>query len=149
MEQKNTEISERIFKVLDFLNVKPQQFAKQLGYSRPQMIYDVLKGKAKPSFDFWERFFNSEYSERINGSWLITGKGPMEIFPNTGTGMVVVNEPGSMYGDFQTEIQRLTTELSEAKQKLLESEIKLKYSEDLFLKMTSGQDGHNKKSKSA
>ncbi|MDL2315064.1 hypothetical protein LJC16_02265 [Bacteroidales bacterium OttesenSCG-928-C19] len=76
--QKNTEISERILKVLDILNVTANDFGKKLGYTRTQTIYDITSGKSAPSFDFFFRLYNSEYSETINPIWLITGKGEPE-----------------------------------------------------------------------
>lgn len=74
---KNTSISERLFKVIDFLGVSKNYFAKKLGYERSQALYDILNNKAKPSFDFFDKFLNSEYSVNINTDWLITGKGSM------------------------------------------------------------------------
>lgn len=76
--KKNTEISERIKLVIDFLCVTPNEFAKKLNYERSQTIYDILNCKSAPSFDFFNRLFNSEYSEIISSDWLITGKGEMK-----------------------------------------------------------------------
>ncbi|HEA28393.1 MAG TPA: hypothetical protein ENH91_00095 [Leeuwenhoekiella sp.] len=73
--KENTEISERIKQLIDFLGVNKNQFAKDIGYDRTQTVYDIVNGKAKPSFDFFNRFINSEYSERVNVEWLIAGKG--------------------------------------------------------------------------
>jgi hypothetical protein len=75
--KKNTEISARISTMLDFLAITPNLFAKQLGYERSQTLYDVINGKSAPSYDFFRRFGLSEYSETINVSWLLTGKGNM------------------------------------------------------------------------
>lgn len=72
--KKNTEISERVRQVIDYLNVNENQFAKSLAYKRSQSIYDIVNGKSKPSFDFFNKLFNSEYSELINPIWLLTGK---------------------------------------------------------------------------
>ena len=72
---KNTEISERIIEMIDFLGVTKNDFAKNLHYNRSQAIYDITNGKAKPSFDFFEKLLNSEYSELINVEYLITGIG--------------------------------------------------------------------------
>lgn len=83
-QEKSTEISERIEQLIDFYGLSKNDFAKKLGYERTQSIYDITKkpnknGKkpTKPSFDFFNRFFNSEYSESINPVWLFTGKGTM------------------------------------------------------------------------
>lgn len=75
--KKNTEISERILQIIEFVKSNPNEFAKKLGYNRGQTIYDVLNKKAKPSYDFFYRLFSSEYSEIINLSWVITGDGEM------------------------------------------------------------------------
>ena len=55
--------------------VTPNNFAQKLGYTRSQTIYDILNCKSAPSFDFFNRFQNSEYSEMINIDWLLTGRG--------------------------------------------------------------------------
>lgn len=75
--KKNTTISERFLQIVDFLNVSTNDFAKKLGYNRSQAIYDVINGKSKPSFDFFEKLYSSEYSEKFNLKWLITGEGKM------------------------------------------------------------------------
>lgn len=74
---ENTSISERLSQVIDYLGVTRNAFAQNIGYERSQVLYDILNGKAKPSFDFFNRFINSEYSERINTDWLISAKGSM------------------------------------------------------------------------
>lgn len=74
---KNAEISERITKIIDFQSDTKNSFAQKLGYPRSQTIYDVVNGKSAPSFDFFNRFVNSEYSAIFNIEWLLTGKGNM------------------------------------------------------------------------
>ena len=74
---ENTNISERLTQVFDLLNVTANDFAKKLGYNRSQAIYDMVNGKSKPSFDFFEKLLNSEYSAIINIEWIITGRGKM------------------------------------------------------------------------
>lgn len=115
MQEKNKEISARLQYLIDFLHVTPQEFARKLGYPRAQNVYDMLSGKAKPSFQFWEKFFNSEYSEKINGIWLITGKGSM----STNNGFVVVQEPST------NEVKDLQTELIAAQRKIIELQSEL------------------------
>lgn len=73
--KKNTEISERISQLIDYLEVSPNFFSKKLGYERSQTIYDIKNAKSAPSFDFFYRLFSSEYSEIINPKWLFTGTG--------------------------------------------------------------------------
>ena len=75
--KKNTEISERIEMLLTHLGINRNLFAKTLGYDRSQTVYDIINGKAKPSYDFFDRFLNSEYSDIINLEWLISEKGDM------------------------------------------------------------------------
>lgn len=74
---KNTEISERLKQLIDYYNLTANKFAKELGYERSQALYDMINGKAKPSFDFFERLMNSEFSAQIDFEWLLTGKGEM------------------------------------------------------------------------
>ena len=76
--KENTEISERISKLLDYLGVTANAFAVALGYKRAQTIYDIINGKSAPSFIFFNKFLLSEYSDKINVIWLLTGQG--EIF---------------------------------------------------------------------
>lgn len=57
------------------LDLNANSFAKALGYDRSQAVYDMLNGKAAPSFDFFSKVLNSEYSDKINIQWIIDGKG--------------------------------------------------------------------------
>lgn len=72
----NADISARISELIDYLHLNPNSFAKKLHYERSQVVYDILKGKALPSSDFYIRLKNSEYSD-VSIEWLITGKGEM------------------------------------------------------------------------
>ncbi len=72
---KNTDISERIDQLVKYLGLSPNSFAKKLNYKRSQAVYDMIHGKAKPSFDFFSRLYNSEFSELINIEYIFTGKG--------------------------------------------------------------------------
>jgi len=74
---KNTIISERLLQMIDYLGVTANDFARKLGYNRSQAIYDMLNGKSKPSFDFFDKLFLSEYSAIFNIEWIITGCGNM------------------------------------------------------------------------
>lgn len=74
-EEKNTGISARIAEIIERVGESPNSFAKCLGYSRAQTIYDILNGKSAPSYDFFKRFTNAEISANINLRWLLTGKG--------------------------------------------------------------------------
>ena len=77
MSKENTEISERIKLLIESLGSNRNSFAKALGYDRSQAIYDLINGKAKPSFDFFSRLLSSEYSDTVNVDWIITGSGSM------------------------------------------------------------------------
>lgn len=77
MGEKNAEISARIAETIKRVGENPSSFAKCLGYSRAQTIYDILNGKSAPSYDFFNRFANAEISALINLQWLLTGKGDM------------------------------------------------------------------------
>lgn len=77
MERKNAEISARIAELIEKVGENPNSFAKILGYSRAQTIYDIINGKSAPSYDFFNRFANTEYSDSVDLQWLLTGKGTM------------------------------------------------------------------------
>ena len=74
---KNTDISERISQIIDYLKITANKFSKNLGYDRTQTIYDIINMKCAPSYDFFNRILNSEYSESFNIDWIISGKGNM------------------------------------------------------------------------
>lgn len=73
--EKNTGISARIAEIIERVGENPSSFAKCLGYSRAQTIYDILSGKSAPSYDFFRRFADTEFSANIDLQWLLTGKG--------------------------------------------------------------------------
>ncbi len=77
MSKENTEISERVSQIIDYVGVSPNEFAKELGYNRSQSVYDIINGKSKPSFDFFNKLYSTGYSEIINPNWLLTGNGSM------------------------------------------------------------------------
>ncbi|OWP87883.1 hypothetical protein BWK60_01435 [Flavobacterium covae] len=70
--------------MIDFLGVTKNEFAQKMGYNRSQAIYDITNGKSKPSYDFFDKLLNSEYSEFINIDSLITGKGEFVKTKNKG-----------------------------------------------------------------
>lgn len=111
--KENTEISERIKQMLEALHITKNAFAQIIGYKRSQVLYDILNNKAKPSFDFFYKFVNSEYSEIINIEWLIAGKGEMFVNTNTaykqGECPQPISEPGGIY---TKENERLKEEVS-------------------------------------
>ena len=72
-----TGISERILQAIDYLDISPNKFGEILGYERSQTVYDIINKKSRPSFDFFFKFINSEFSEIISVEWLVAGKGEM------------------------------------------------------------------------
>lgn len=70
-------ISERILSIIQHLNLSTNDFAMQLGYSRSQVLYDILKLKSKPSYSFFEKLHNSIFNDVFSMEWLITGQGEM------------------------------------------------------------------------
>jgi transcriptional regulator with XRE-family HTH domain len=93
-----TDIPERIKQLIDSAGVNPNEFAKKLGYNRSQAVYDMLNGKAKPSFDFFEKLLHSEYSVNLNLKWLILGEGEMVKKKAQGSDFMVM-EANSPYGN--------------------------------------------------
>jgi hypothetical protein len=73
----NTTISERILTMTKYLNVSVNDFAKQLGYNRSQVLYDIMHLKSKPSFSFFEKLNDSAYADTFSMEWLINGNGEM------------------------------------------------------------------------
>lgn len=99
---KNTGISERILQILKYQGISINKFAKNLGYNRSQTLYDIINSVANPSFDFFEKFSNSEYSVLFNTDWLLTGKGDMlnkSLDNNNDLPMVNYNNSGVPYYD--------------------------------------------------
>lgn len=101
-DKKNAEFSARLMKIIEHEGINRNVFAGKLGYKRSQTIYDIIRGKALPSFDFLNRFENSEYSEVFSLSWLITGKGQMLKIPKkpayTYTDSPVIAEEHAVFG---------------------------------------------------
>ena len=75
MKEKNAEISARVDEMITLLHTNPNKLANALGYGRAQTIYDIINGKAAPSYDFFKRFLASGYAAFINLQWLISGEG--------------------------------------------------------------------------
>lgn len=71
------DVSERLSLLIKDAGKNANSFSKDLGYNRSQTLYDVLKGKCAPSYDFFKRFEKSEYSVIYEIGWLLTGRGPM------------------------------------------------------------------------
>lgn len=69
------EINDRIAELISHLGMTPYQFAKELGYDRPEKIYTILSKRNKPGYDtladILRRF------DQVNAEWLMVGKGEM------------------------------------------------------------------------
>ncbi len=76
-KEKIAEISARIDTIIECCATTPNNFAKVLGYNRAQTVYDIQNRKCAPSYDFFNRFTDSEYSVIINLRWLLNGEGEM------------------------------------------------------------------------
>ncbi len=75
--KEKTDFTLIISQIIEYLGVTRNDFAKTLGYKRSQSIYDISSGKSRPSFDFFERFFKSDYRNIFNPNWIFTGQGEM------------------------------------------------------------------------
>lgn len=73
MNQNYNNYSQRFELLLSELSLNPLAFAKKLGYSRADKIYNVLNQKNKPSFDILADITRN--FENINIEWLLTGIG--------------------------------------------------------------------------
>lgn len=68
--------SEKIGEMLKCLNINAKLFAERLGYERPQIIYDIQKGKTKRiSVDLANKIVS--VFPQINRSWLLADDGEM------------------------------------------------------------------------
>lgn len=76
-QEKIAEFSARLEDIIECCATTPNNFAKILGYPRAQTIYDILNRKCAPSYDFFNRFTDSEYSAIIELRWLLNGEGEM------------------------------------------------------------------------
>ena len=82
--KKNADFSARVSQIIEYLNITPAKFSKELGYGRAQGVYDILSGKARPSTDFYERFLRWDKRRVFSLEWIITGEGEMIKPAHTG-----------------------------------------------------------------
>lgn len=68
--------SEKIEKILNYLGMNPKAFSETLGYERPQVIYDIQKGKTKSISSDLSNKIISVYPQ-FNRSWLLADEGEM------------------------------------------------------------------------
>lgn len=69
-------VSEKINCLLNYLNVNAKSFSEALGYERPQIIYDIQKGKTKHISPALADKIVSVFPE-VNRSWLLADEGEM------------------------------------------------------------------------
>lgn len=70
--------SEKIEAILKHLDLNAKAFADALGYERPQIIYDIQKGKTKRISPELADKITSVFSE-ISRSWLLADEGDMFV----------------------------------------------------------------------
>ena len=68
--------SEKIGELLKYLGLNAKTFAERLGYERPQVIYDILKGKTKRVSSELAHKIISVFPD-VNRSWLLADEGVM------------------------------------------------------------------------
>lgn len=68
--------SEKLDCLLKHLKLNAKTFSERLGYARPQLMYDIQKGKTKRISSELADKITSVFPE-INPSWLLADKGPM------------------------------------------------------------------------
>jgi hypothetical protein len=68
--------SEIIIEILKYLGMNSKAFSEKLGYERPQIIYDLRKGKTKIISVPLANKISSVFPE-ISKTWLLTGEGEM------------------------------------------------------------------------
>lgn len=103
---KNQEIAVRIQTMIDFIGISKYEFSKKLNYSRPQSVYNILEGKSNPSYDFFYKLKESEYSSLFNTDWIITGEGDMlkSNYKEADLGMDSVKDIESDYESLKGEL---------------------------------------------
>lgn len=81
--------SDRISYIIKNEGLNPKAFSERLGYPRPQVIYDVLKGNAKSISENLSNKILSVFPA-YSKAWLLTGEG--EIFKNNDLATVPTNQ---------------------------------------------------------
>ena len=62
--------------LLKYSDLNAKQFAEKIGLTRPQAVYDILKGKTKSISPSMANKILSVFPE-VNRSWLVSGEGAM------------------------------------------------------------------------
>jgi hypothetical protein len=106
------DIADRLQELLNIWKLNPNQFAKELGYERPEKIYGILSKKFKPSFDTLIDII-TQYPQ-VNANWLLKGEGSM--FKET-------EAPGSPSSTLEAEkIKWLEVQITEKEKQLADKE---------------------------
>jgi transcriptional regulator with XRE-family HTH domain len=84
-------INERIVQIVDYYNLTRYKFSQETGIS-DAVLFNIYKGKNKPSFDLIEKILNKY--KLIDANWLLTGEG--EMFKEECSSHSV-EEPESLY----------------------------------------------------
>jgi len=132
MQDTNKEIlniNNRIIQIVDFHNLTRYKFAQETGIS-DAVLFNIYKGKNKPSFDLIEKILNKYKS--IDANWLLTGEGTM--FKDE-QALDVLEDPALLYKkDIPlTDSKPATNEQSTVNNSLLDKIIELS-SENALLK---------------
>ena len=69
------EINDRIMALVNELGMSAYQFAKELGYDRPEKIYTILNKRNKPGYDTLADILS--HFDQVNAEWLMLGNGEM------------------------------------------------------------------------
>lgn len=69
------DINDRIAALISQLGMTAYQFAKELGYERPEKVYTILNKRNKPGYDTLVDILN--HFTQVNAEWLMLGKGEM------------------------------------------------------------------------
>lgn len=69
------DINDRVATLINKLNMTAYQFAKELGYDRPEKIYTILNKRNKPGYDTLADILN--HFTQVNAEWLMLGNGEM------------------------------------------------------------------------
>ena len=130
----NTEFSNRILQLIEYHGISKNAFALKIGYKRAQTLYDLFRGKSKPSFDFFQKLASSEYTESLE--WLLTGSGNMLKEPVIRKEKNISNGDGSIVGNNSNithqvktnndEIHDLQSELKDVRHRVEVLELELK-----------------------
>ena len=92
----------KIDEILKYLGISAKAFAESLGYERPQIIYDIQKGKTKRISEDLSIKIVSVYKS-INKVWLLTGEGEM-LNADEGSTMQNSEAEQAISGDNNTQI---------------------------------------------